>query len=176
MFNYFKAYKLVKDNSEEKIKYFVPCNWYGSILLFLAFLLVINDVLMTLLYTFGTVLYVILYTLLIISLILYVWSKASSISLTEHRFIIVKYGLFGRKIRKYYDVPFDKIRNISVSKFLGLNFIRLSFISEVGKLEKIKIYYNNHYWGLCSEDVKEAKKKVTNKLKEMQKVLDRGDF
>ena len=61
---------------------------------------------------------------------------------------------------------------MSVCAFL--NVLKISFISDVGKLEKQKYSFATFILG--NQEQQDNAKNLTTKLIELQKVIDKGDF
>lgn len=176
MINYGRYLKLMDDYSEEKLKNKIICNWYGNTFLILFLVIFLVEFMYSFLFRYNYQLYILFYVLLLLIMFGYLVTRKAGFGITENRIVYVKFKHLGIKINKFEEVPFEKIRNINVRKFLGVRMIFISYISSQGKLEKVKIYFPKKYFGFNSDEIMNNRKEIVNKLEEMQKVLDRGDF
>ncbi len=104
----------------------------------------------------------------------FLFSNRAGIGLREEGLTIVYLKRFKFEDKKIFNVPFDNIKSITVSK-IGFNVsLKLSFISEEGILEKHKYGFSTFVLG--SVERKEYANKIYERLVEVQKVVDKGDF
>lgn len=165
----------MQKNSEEKIKYAVFANWYGNTLVALAICLVLYDLVRLVAYVnYG--LFIFLYFLILFLLFFYIETRKAGLALTENRYVYIKFKHIGYREKEVFEIPFENIRSITTHKFLNLRIVKMSFISNIGKLEKIKFVFNTTRMGIDKKRVAENSLKIYEELEQLQKVLDRGDF
>ena len=97
-------------------------------------------------------------------------------ALSENRLIYVKFGHIGFKEKEVFEIPFSNIKSLTVKRILNYRLVKVSFISNKGKLEIKKFYFSTFMLGKKSKGYNESSKQIYDKLVEVQKVLDRGDF
>lgn len=176
MFNYEKYKKRVQQYSEEKVKEVLYTTWYGNTwyMLLLAFLLL--DIYSIL---FGRITYQLVWGLYFTSLFLiglYLGTRKSSLALTPNYIVYVKYGHIGYKEKVAYEIMKDKIKSITVRKILNIVTVKISFISNRGKFETIKCLYYYKMIGPKMSELNQSNERAYKELKELEKVIDRGDF
>ena len=167
---------VVRKNSEENIKNVVFCNWYGTTILALFIYLIINELLFAVLKNFPIAIYYIAISILTFCLILYLSSRRAVIGCGKNNFIFLKLALIRLKATEVKEIPYEKIKSIDLKKFLIFYFLKISFINNTGKFQKLKITFSSFVFGLNNSDYKKSFKEVVNKLTEYQKILDKGDF
>lgn len=174
MRNYQEIVKLVKKNSEEKIDYAVFGVWTEyTFLAFLIFLFV-YDLSIVLFGRFGIQVWLFIVLIMIFMFSLYFRTRKVGIGVTKNRVVYVKVSHLGYKEKKIFEIPYEKIKYIDVRKKLYLVFVKITFISDIGKLEKVKFNFSTFMAG--SEDFKKNSIGVYTKLVNVQKVIDKGDF
>lgn len=103
-----------------------------------------------------------------------VFVNRAGIGLRDDGLTIIHLKRFKVEDKKIYNIPFDKIKSITVSKF-GINIsLKISFLSEEGILEQKKYGFTTFILG--SEERKKYANKIYDKLVEVQKIVDKGDF
>ena len=103
-----------------------------------------------------------------------VFINRAGIGLRDDGLTIIHLKRFKVEDKKIYNVPFDKIKSITVSKFLLGVKLNISFISEEGILEKKKYGFTTFIMG--SAERQDYAKKIYDKLVSIQKIVDKGDF
>jgi hypothetical protein len=103
-----------------------------------------------------------------------VLTRKASIGIGEDELMILHLKAFKVEVKKSFSIPVDKIRSITVRKIFSSVSLKISFISEEGKLEQKKYGFSTFIIG--SAERREFAEKVYKKLVEIQKVIDKGDF
>lgn len=177
MNKYFKITNLVKRNSDEKVTSAIFGERLNNVFIILLVFFVMNDVISTVvLYIYGAVYFWILEILVLILMVFYLTTQHVGIGITKNRIVYVKVSRLFYKAKEVDDIPIDKIRNITVNKILGCNFVKMTFINDIGRLKKISFSFNTRVFGVGSFDFKIDSKKIYDRLKEVEKVIDKGDF
>lgn len=176
MFSYQIFCNRVRKHSEEKLKAIVYANWFGNTIIALVIALILSDF-MSMLYIYSkNTIFLLFYWIIFSSFILYLSTRKAGVGITNNRIVYVRFRHFGYKPSRVFEIPFDKIKSITVSKILYMRFVKISFISDVGKLEKIKFLFNSFFLGFNMIEYKKNSNEVFNKLVEIQKIVDKGDF
>ena len=177
MGKYFKITNLVKRNSDEKVTSAIfgerTENLVTSIIVIL---LVFNFLGVGVLLRFGYTLYIVLTIVFCIFIVFYILTRSIGLGITNNRVVYVKIGHLFYKVKEVHDIPVEKIRNIVVHKFLGTAFVKMSFISDIGKLKRVTFSFRTKLIGPGSYDFNKDSKKIYDRLKEIEKVIDKGDF
>ena len=166
----------IKKNSEEKVKALACGNKQINVLLFIFIILLFADLCNFLSIIFRTSLFFVIYVIIVFFVGIYFGSRKVGIGLTENRLVYVIFKSFGYNEKKVYEILFDKIRSLDVKKIFNRTYVKISFISDVGKLEKIKFSFSSKIFGFPKEEVKKNTLEIYTKLSELQKILDKGDF
>ena len=175
MLSFVRYLKLMDDYSEEKLNNKIICAWYVDTWIIFLIVIFFNDFLFSLLRNYY-MMYVFIYGIILIWMVVYLITRKAGLGISNNRLVFVKFKHLGVRINRFEEIPFEKIRNINIRTFMGTRIVFISYISSSGKLEKIRVYYANKYFGFDSDEVIKNRKEITNKLLDMQKVLDRGDF
>lgn len=164
----------VKKESKELITEVVLAKKYGNNCLIVFFYLLINYYLL-----FFPVLhmyiYYILFTIVLIIFYLIFKSHNVGIGLSKKSLVYVKFGI-SYKTKKVYNVPLDSIKYLDVKKILSITLVNMSYIDRDGNFIKLRFFYNSIVIGLSTTEQKKNGLLIAKKLKEIQKVLDKGDF
>jgi len=94
---------------------------------------------------------------------------------THHMFAKEVLNHLSFKEKKVFEIPLEKIRSLTVNKIFNFIIVKISFISNMGNLEKIKCMFNSFILG-SSKEYKKNKEELYKFLKETEKIIDRGDF
>lgn len=94
----------------------------------------------------------------------------------EEHFLFVRFGHFRFKEKEIYEILFDNIKYLQFVSFFGFHFVKMSFLDNTGRFKKIHLFYHSIVIGLSVTEQKRNGLKITEKLLELQKILDRGDF
>ena len=166
----------IKRNSEELVRYVVRGAWYGdTIKAFLIFCFFNYFFFLTVL-SYSVALYYILYVVILMILVFYIATRKMGFGLSKNNFVYVRFKHFGFKEKEVYEIPFDKIKYLSVRKVFGFIFVKMSFLSNEDRFERIKFYYSSIIVGFSISEHRKNANEIYKKLKEIEKVLDRGDF
>lgn len=174
MRKYQKIIKVLKELSEEKVNHILYGMWTKNTLLYIAIFLLLYELSTVVLFAFGRLVWFILVMIMFVILMFFLLSRKVGIGITENRFIYVIFKRIGYKEKRIYEIPYDKIRYIDVKKRLGSVIVKMSFISDVGKLERIKFNFKTIMIG--SENFNKSSKEIYEKLLNVQKIVDKGDF
>ena len=100
--------------------------------------------------------------------------RSVGIGINDDTLMFIRLKTFKFEAKKVFEIPFDKIRSITVKKGLLNTSLKISFISNEGKLEKQKYVFSTFILG--NNEQQDNARKLTTKLMEIQKVIDKGDF
>lgn len=175
MFSYENFRLKMQRYSEEKVKEVVYASWLGNIWVLLLIIILLSDLLTLFLRSYSNVFW---FTYFIILFILFVFAvaKKAGIALSESRIILVKFGTFGYREKEVYEVKFSAIKALTVYKIFSMRIVKISFIDSTGKFKKIKLNFSSFMIGPGSSAFKKNSQDTLNRLIELQKVIDKGDF
>ena len=164
----------VKRNSSEKMNYIVFANnvkntLRGLISIIVAFFVIFS------IFRNGLVA-LIVYMVYVVAECFIMGNRKVGLAVNDKMMFLEYFTKFGYKAKELYDIPYDKIKYISVYKFLGVVYIKVSFVSYQKRFEQLKIMYSLNVLGLLKSKQKENGMAIYEKLVEVQKVIDRGDF
>lgn len=176
MFFSFDSFALkLKKYSQDKIKEVVCGTWYGNTILIILLTLFV--------YYFGCVFFrlnnvisLIFYIVLMIILVVYISSRKIGFGLGDKGFCYGKAKILKGDFYKFSDIPFERIKYIDVKKFFSFTFVKVSFISDDLKLEKLKFCFNTYVFGFSLSEHKKNALVIRKKLEEIQKIVDKGDY
>ncbi len=160
----------VKKNSERKVKYVVYGSYYGYT--WIAFLLscfFLDFVLYSHYFLFF-------FFLIFFLLLFFISTRRMGFGMGEEHFLFVRFGHFRFKEKEIYEILFDNIKYLQFVSFFGFHFVKMSFLDNTGRFKKIHLFYHSIVIGLSVTEQKRNGLKITEKLLELQKILDRGDF
>lgn len=176
MFSYESFINKMQRFSEEKVKYVVYGNVYEHIFTIIIVFLLFFNFLNIFIGKYSRFLYYFLFFIGLIILMLYLSGKKAGLALTENRIVYVKFGLIGFKEKEVYEILYSSIKYITVRKILFFNTVNVSFISNDGKFKKIKVLFSSFMIGKGFNKYKNNSKQMYDELKQIQKVIDKGDF
>lgn len=176
MFSFESFRHKMQKNSEEKVKDVVYATWYGNTWIVILILLFLSDLVRLLLMKVNIYLFWMVYLSLALIAGVYMGTRKAGVALSESRVIYVKFKHIGYKEKEIYEVPFDKIKSLTVRKFLNTRFVKMSFISNMGKYVQVKYMFSSFMIGPGSSEFKKNSENVYKALKNLQKVIDKGDF
>ena len=174
LFSFESLKNKIKNQSKDVINYVIYARSYGSNCLLIFFYMLINYYLLFFPFISITIYYIVFFLVLIIFCVIFD-SKKVGVGLSKNSLVYVKFGLTYR-IKKVYEVPLDEIKYLDVKKLFGITLVNMSYIDSDGKFTKIRFFYNTIVIGLSVTEQKKNSLLITKKLKEIQKVLDKGDF
>ncbi len=178
MFGYENFKAKMQRNSEEKVQNVLYASWYGNtIYVFLIMVIFINFI-GILMGRMGVdrVLFVCVYFFIVFAAGVYVGTRKAGLALSESRVTYVRFRHFGFREKEVFEIPYEKIKSLTVVKFLNVRLVKMSFISNTGRFERVKFLFSSFLVGPGSGDFKRDGEKIYNRLRELQKVIDRGDF
>ncbi len=174
MFNYESLINKMQKISKTKSEDIVYCNnetnnWktLGIILVVLYFLFLLCR---------NKMLVIFIYIILFIFMFLFIALRKASILLTEDKVFIVLFKPLGLVEDKIYELPLSRIRFLDVKSNFLFRKLKISFISDEGRLTKLKLRFASVLYSPGSKDYKPISKRVLTRLIEIQKIIDRGDF
>ena len=167
---------ILKRNSIEKIEGGVYTKWYGNTILAIFITLCINDILLMLFIHTIPVLTLISPFVLLVILYFYCASRRAAFGVTKNNFIYIKLKRLLFKEKEVDEIPINKIRYLEVKKIFNLVIVKLYFISDIGKFKKVRFTISSFVLGFDYKEYKKNYQKVYEKLLNVQKVLDKGDF
>ena len=176
MFNYDFFKSKMQRNSEEKIKKAVYASWYGNTWMILLFLLVFADILKVLMMRCSPRAYVFVYLIVAFLFGIYIGTRKAGLAISKSKLIYVKFKHFGYVEKDVFEIPFEKIKAITVRKILNMRLVKLSFISNLGKFEKVKFLFSSVMVGSYYREYKQASEEIYEELKKQEKIIDKGDF
>ena len=104
------------------------------------------------------------------------FSRKIGFGMAEDKFVYVKFNHIGYKEKEFFNIPFENIRYLDVKKRFGSVMFRMSLIDHTGKFRRLNITFAPLVFGFSVTEQKYSGFEIYNKLIEIQKVLDRGDF
>ena len=174
MLAYVKLKKLFRENDSSKYVHIAIASIRENLLYLIIIYLVLFD---------GTVMISIKYNQIIGNLVMFIMTlvisfiafcRSAGIGINDDNLMIIRLKIFSFKANRVFQIPFDKIRSITVRKGILNTKLKISFISDVGKLEKQKYTFSTFILG--NQEQQDNAKKLTTMLIELQKVIDKGDF
>lgn len=120
--------------------------------------------------------FLVLYIVVIIWILFMLFSRKIGFGMANDKFIYVKFNHLGYKEKEFFNIPFENIRYLDVKKRFGSVMIRMSLIDHTGKFRRLNISFAPMVFGFSVTEQKYSGFEIYNKLMEIQKVLDRGDF
>ncbi len=176
MFGFESLLGMLKRNSVEKLNGGIYTKLYGHTIMAVLITLVLNDFLLMLFSRTIPALCLVTPFILLVMLYLYLVNRKGLFGVTNNNFILIKLKMFWFKEKEVYEIPIEKIRYLDVKNIFGLVFVKMFFISDIGKFEKVKLICSKIVLGLDRKEYKKNYKVVVDKLLEVQKVMDKGDF
>lgn len=166
----------VSKASGEKCKNVILATYSKSLVLLMFFVFFYTQYTMIMMGSQYAKFFLIMYILVMLYLIFILSTNRVGIGINEERLVYVRFSRIGYKAKKVYCIDFDNIKYLNVRKYLGNTSIKISFIDGSGHLVKTNFRYTGVVLGLPASEQKKNGKLVYDKLVELQKVLDRGDF
>ena len=173
MLSHIKLKKMMKFLNDSVNEYVLASIKGNLLYLFVAYF-IFFDLCSMVMIKINATLGIVLIFLLSMFLSVFSFARKAAIGISNDGLLIMHLKMFRLESKKVYDIPMDKIRSITVSKF-GLSItLKISFISEDGILEKKK--YNFSTFVIGSAEKRMFVDSVYKKLVDIQKVIDKGDF
>lgn len=163
----------VKNCTNNILSSIVFGNWYGNTLILIVVFFILNYFMSIMIPNF--IVYIICYCLLLILFLFLVINRKIGFGMGKNGFVYVIFSCF-YKPKKVYEIPFDNIKYLVVRKNFSVTLVNMSFIDKDGRLKKIKFRFNTMVFGLSTHEHKKNSLNIYNKLIELQKQIDRGDF
>ncbi len=168
---------ILKKNSEEKINGGVYGSWYGNTILVIFIGIVLHDILLFILgKSLLGIWFYIIYLVVVIILFGYLVTRRCCFGVTDNRFIYIKLGHFWFKEKDVDEILISSIKYLDVKKIGGLVVVKMSFINSNGRFKKIAFVFSSFVLGFDNKDYKTNYQMVLSRLREKQKILDKGDF
>ena len=174
MLAFVKLKKLFKENDYGKIKYIAMCSIRENVFYLIVTYLILFDLSVMLSFRIHRGLGSIAMFVITIIFAFIVFCRSSGIGINDNDLIIIRLKLFKFEAKRVFEIPFTKIRSITVKKGLLKTKLSISFISDEGILEKQKYVITTFILGNAEQQ--DYAKKITAKLIEVQKIIDKGDF
>lgn len=174
MHNYQKITKAINDYSEEKVKYSISGLWNPNPWIIIIFFIFVYDFLMRVFFVFGFWPWICLMILIIVLFFIFVQTCRAGVGITENTLIFIRFSRFRVKPYDINQIQFEKIKYIDVRKQFGNTYVKMQFIDETGKLKKVKFAFSKVLLG--SESFRVNSLAITERLIELQKMIDKGDF
>lgn len=171
IFGYESLLMKFRENSEEKVKSAVIGMWFGDTLIVVALAIVITFFLSLI---SNPILFLVMYFLLLFSIVFYISTRRASLALTKNNFVYIKFTHLFYKVKEVYEIPFENIKDVKLNKLFGVTSVVISFISNDKKFKRIRFKFSSLVLGMSAQ--KNNSKKIYEKLREIEKVMDRGDF
>lgn len=173
IFTYQKLLNDFKKHEKGKLDGAVAGFWYGNTLFVIGIYLLLYVlsfvILRKAIFVYGTIF------VGCIVLFLYLCTRFCGFALYKDKFMYIKYSHFNRKEKEFINIDINSIKNIEFIKILHLSFIKISFIDN-NKFRRLNLYYSDIVMGFNVTEQKTSSMKINNRLKEIKKELDRGDF
>ena len=120
--------------------------------------------------------YIVATTLLCLALIVYIATRRACFGVTKSGFVYIKLKHFLFKEKDVFEIPIKRIKYLDVKKILGVVYVKLYFISNTGKFERLKFGFSSLGLGFNLQEYKKNYQIVYKRLMDEQKILDKGDF
>lgn len=172
MKTYLKYIETVKNNSENNYNDFINGYKLGDIIKNYILLMLFIIFLFIYLPNIGLISYIVLILSYVVAIVWFfrdLFRRRTIIGLGKKGFVIAIFGLNKNKYINFHEILFDNIRYISFGGYITKS-INISFIDIDGRLKKYKIAVSR------INKVLDSYYNITNKVLEMQKEFDRGDF
>ncbi|MBQ8659477.1 MAG: hypothetical protein IJ475_01400 [Bacilli bacterium] len=173
MFGYDSLLGKLRKNSEENVKCGVLGNWYGDTLIAISITIIL---IYYSAYIPNKYIFLGLYVVLIFTLVFYIGTRKMALGLTKNNFVYIKFKRAFFKEKEVYEIPFDSIKYIRVSKLFGVTNVTMSFIANDKKFRRIKFRFSSMILGFSIKDQKRSSAEIYKVLREVEKKVDRGDF
>lgn len=165
-----KLFMLLNKNTELKYNDYICGTLLGNIikniLISIIFLLLIGVY-----FPFDNVIYVIIYFVIYLGVLILLFrniiNRFTIVGINKKGYVVATFSIFNKMI-SIDEIPYEKVKYISYEGLIKK--INISYIGIDGKL------YNKKVSIPLTEKNFESSLKVINKVIEMQKVFDRGDF
>ena len=168
--------KVLKE-SGERCKEVVYATYGGKILIiFLLYMFYTSFSFNMVLFSQYRMFFLVLYILVSFFIFFMLATRRVGFGMNDSRFVYVKFKHINYKAREAYDIMFENIKYLDVKRFLGVTSVKMSFIDGTGRLKRLNFKYLPFVLGLSKDTQKKSGQKIYEKLIELQKVLDRGDF
>lgn len=176
MFFSFDSFVLkLRKYSQNKIKEVVCGTWFGNTILVIVLSILIYYM-GCMIFRLNRILSIAFYIFLLFILVIYILSRKIGFGLGDKGFCYGKAKIFKGDFYKFSDIPFERIKYVDVKKFFSFTFVKMSFISDDLKIEKILFCFNTYVFGFNLNEHKKNAIIIRNKLEEIQKIVDKGDY
>lgn len=176
MFSFQTLGNKIKQNSEEKLNAYVHASWYGNTFLVFILMIFFNSFFSYLRLNINNIVFLIFNMVVLFVLFYYLASRRAGIGITDNRIVYVQFGHVKYNVKKVYEIPIDKIKMITVRKILNFKTVKISFVSDVGKIEKVKFIISSFALGIDASEYSKNFNELYRRLCEIEKIVDKGDF
>ena len=164
----------LKKYSAEKLNNMVMASNVKSTLRYILSIIILYFVLAVI--TRNYVITMIIYIAYVIVISVILGNRKVGIGINDNMLFLEYYKMFSFQPKKIFDVPYNKIKYITVHKVGKVCYLKVSFISSEKRFEQLKIMISSNLIGSGRKKQKENFKEVYSKLKEVEKIIDKGDF
>ena len=166
----------VNNSSGEKCKNVILATYCKSILLLLFFVFFYTQYTIIMFASQYAKFFLLMYILVMVYLVFVLVTNRVGIGINDEKLVYVRFSRIGFKTKKVYCIDFNNIKYLDVKKMFGSTSVKMSFIDGSGRLVKTNFRYTSVVFGISNNEQKKNGKIICDKLIELQKVLDRGDF
>ncbi len=174
MLAYVKLKKLFRENDYKKYKYIALGSIRENLFKLIIIYLVLFDLSVMLSVRVHQGLGSIVMFIVTMVFAYIAFCRSTGIGINDEGLMFIRLKLFKFEAKKVFEIPFDKIRSITVKKGLVNTKLKISFISQEGRLEKQTYVFSTFVLG--NPEQQDNARKLTSKLIDIQKVIDKGDF
>ena len=140
--------KVIKETGE-KCKYVVYGTYSDHIILMMILAGFYTQFTMTMLFSSYALFFLITYIIVMLFVLVMIATRKIGFGMSDSRFVYIKFKHFSYKGREAYDIMFENIKYLDVRKFLGMTFVKMSFIDGTGKFRKLKFRYETNHYHYC---------------------------
>lgn len=176
MFNYENFKNIIQKNTKEKIKSVIYTSWYGNTIKFIVFIIFIVEILLFTVSHISLTLYLILYVAILIFSIGYITTRKAGLALTENNLVCVIFHHLKNTPKEIYEIPKNKLKNLSIHKILYLYFVSISFIDKTGRLKNKKLYFSTFIPSSRNKEFNENSTQIYQELLKIEHIMTKGDF
>lgn len=166
---------IFKNNCKEKVLRALYGTTRGPIFIPVFMTVIISTFLLYAFAGVNVVVAIVLFILCYVVLMYIFASRRMGLGLTSDGLVYMRLRLINQKPKEVIVIPFERIKFLDVKKFLFTTNIKMSYINDDGKFKRLGVAYNPFVIGFMSQQEMNGNI-IRERLQEIQKVLDRGDF